>query len=149
MTIIRTPLVGTILKNLPSATKIPFHVTGINPSCQNNQNRQYLVHWIILNKSILWYSNVTIPIELEFFSCKPHISSYGDVQLASQIHSGTLSQISIGVIKKLSNRIEWRNLVQVCFGKAEINMIPTPLVGISFKFYPLPQNLHCKLRIKT
>ena len=28
MTIIRTPLVGTILKNLPSATKIPLHVTA-------------------------------------------------------------------------------------------------------------------------
>ena len=39
MTITQTPVVGTILKNLPFNSKIALHVNKPNRSCENHANK--------------------------------------------------------------------------------------------------------------
>ena len=65
------------------------------------------------------------------------LSSYGDFQLASQIHLGTLNEIHIGNKNKIQQWNECRNLLQVCLGNSNMMKIPTLLFGKRFQKFTL------------
>ena len=61
------------------------------------------------------------------------LSSYGNFQLASQIHLRTLNEHHLGNKNKTKQWNEFRNLLQVCLGNANMIKIPTLLFGKGFK----------------
>ena len=72
-------------------------------------------------------------MELMVCPTETWLSSYGDFQIASQIHLGTLDELHPRNKNKSEQWNECHNLLQVCLGNSNMTKIPTLLFGKGFK----------------
>ena len=105
MTEMPTQSLDTFFKIVAYCAEIALHVNEKNPSIENCQNRQCLVHKATRQGCPRCYIDVKKQMELMGFPSELLLMGYGDFYLASQGHSGTPTNFNRGIKTKLNNEI--------------------------------------------